>query len=53
VVLLGNSACSGGGIVGGIQFGDNFQYKRLALGFGADLDVSGAKNQRQAINGSA
>jgi hypothetical protein len=30
--------------VGGLQFGENFQIKRLVLGIGADLVVSEAKS---------
>src|SRR6266851_9910634 len=32
------SRCPGGGLVGGVQIGDNFQTKRLVWGVGADLD---------------
>jgi outer membrane immunogenic protein len=37
--------CSSGGLVGGLQFGENFQIKRLVLGIGADLVVSEAKSE--------
>ena len=37
--------CSSGGLVGGLQFGENFQIKRLVLGIGADLLVSEAKSE--------
>lgn len=42
--------CPGGGsFVGGLQIGDDFQYKKLVLGVGLDLDTSRAKNQSQSL----
>jgi outer membrane immunogenic protein len=38
------ASCSGSGLVGGLQFGENFQINRLVLGIGADLLVSGSKD---------
>ena len=35
--------CSGSGLVGGLQFGENFQTHRLVFGVGADLLVLGSK----------
>lgn len=35
--------CSGSGLAGGMQFGENFQFNRLVLGVGADLLVSRSK----------
>jgi opacity protein-like surface antigen len=44
------SRCSSGGLVGGLQFGENFQIKRLVLGLGADLVLSEAKNDSSTLN---
>lgn len=45
-----NRDCStGGALVGGLQIGENFQYKRLVLGLGADLDFWSAKNLHQSL----
>jgi outer membrane immunogenic protein len=41
--------CSSGGLVGGLQFGENFQIKRLVLGIGADLVVSEAKSDNSTM----
>jgi outer membrane immunogenic protein len=35
--------------VGGVQIGDNFQYKRFLWGFGAEFDDWNAKNHTQAL----
>jgi outer membrane immunogenic protein len=41
-----NRSCSDSGtFVGGAQIGDNFQYKRLVVGIGADLDTWSARKQ--------
>jgi hypothetical protein len=47
--------CPSGGFIGGLQVGENFQNKRLVIGFGADFDVSMAKsnNQTWTSNGAA
>jgi opacity protein-like surface antigen len=36
--------CSSGGFVGGLQFGENIQIKRLVLGIGADVVFAQAKD---------
>lgn len=46
---LTSSVCPGGEPVGGIQFGENFQYKRFVLGLGADIDLWDSKKQSQAV----
>ena len=44
-----NQICpSGGSLVYGGQIGDNFQYKKMVLGFSADLNVGSAKSQSMA-----
>ena len=47
--------CSSGGPLGGLQFGDNFQIKRLVLGIGADVVFSQAKDASSTLilSGSA
>ena len=51
---LTNTVCaSGGDLVGGVQFGENFQYKRLVVGLGADIDLWNSKKQSQAVKYSA
>jgi outer membrane immunogenic protein len=49
------SSCPGGGVVGGIQFGENFQTKRLVWGLGADLDYwsSGTADTSGVFTGAA
>jgi opacity protein-like surface antigen len=47
------SGCSSGGVLGGVQFGDNFQIKRLVLGLGADLVLSAAKNNNSTLTFAA
>jgi outer membrane immunogenic protein len=42
--------CSSGGLVGGLQFGENFQIARLVLGIGADVVFSRAKDDNSALN---
>jgi outer membrane immunogenic protein len=47
---LTTNVCPGGAdLAGGLQFGENFQYKRLVLGMGADIDLWNSKNQSQAV----
>jgi opacity protein-like surface antigen len=43
------SRCSSGGFVGGLQFGENFQIKRLVFGIGADAMFSQAKNSNSTL----
>jgi len=38
-----------GALVGGVQFGENFQTKRLVWGIGADLDIWSAKTFNQSV----
>lgn len=45
-----NRTCpSNSTFVGGVQIGDNFQYKRLVWGFGAEFDDWSAKNHNQSL----
>jgi outer membrane immunogenic protein len=45
-----NRVCSSNGaFVGGVQVGENFQYKRFVWGIGADLDFESAKNLSQSL----
>jgi opacity protein-like surface antigen len=44
------TGCSGGGLAGGLQFGENFQLNRLVLGIGADLLVSSSKDAGSTLN---
>jgi outer membrane immunogenic protein len=41
--------CGSGGLVGGLQFGDNFQIKRLVFGIGADVIISEAKSDNSTL----
>jgi outer membrane immunogenic protein len=41
--------CSSGGLVGGLQFGEDFQIKRLVLGIGADFVISQAKSDSATL----
>ena len=41
--------CPSGGIVGGVQIGENFQTKRLVWGVGADLDIWSAKDNHSSL----
>lgn len=43
------ASCSSGGLVGGLQLGENFQIARLVLGIGADLVFSRAKNSNSTL----
>jgi outer membrane immunogenic protein len=43
------TSCSGSGLAGGLQFGENFQINRLVLGIGADLLVSGSKDANSTL----
>ena len=44
------SGCSSGGLVGGLQFGENIQIKRVVIGIGADVVFSQAKNDNSTLN---
>jgi outer membrane immunogenic protein len=44
------NCANGGAFVGGVQIGDNFQYKRLVVGFGADLDIRSARSQNLSLS---
>jgi opacity protein-like surface antigen len=45
-----NRDCSNGSaLIGGVRMGENFQYKRLVLGVGADLDYWGAEEFNQSL----
>lgn len=45
-----NRDCStSGSLVGGVQFGENYQYKRFVWGLGADLDFWSAKDFNQSL----
>lgn len=41
--------CGSGGLVGGLQFGENIQIKKLVFGFGADLVTSEAKSDNSTL----
>jgi outer membrane immunogenic protein len=43
------TSCSSGGFVGGLQFGENFQIRRLVLGIGADVVFSQAKDDTSTL----
>ncbi len=43
------TGCSSGGLVGGLQFGENFQIKRLVLGIGVDAVFSRAKDDNSTL----
>jgi opacity protein-like surface antigen len=46
-----NRECSkNGALIGGVQIGENFQFKRLLLGVGADVDYWNAKSLNQSLN---
>jgi outer membrane immunogenic protein len=45
-----NRSCpSGSTLVGGLQVGENYQYKHLFWGIGADLDIWRAKSNNQSL----
>jgi outer membrane immunogenic protein len=44
------TSCSSGGLVGGLQFGENFQIGRLVLGIGADVVFSQVKDRNSTLN---
>jgi outer membrane immunogenic protein len=44
-----NRGCATSTLVGGVQFGDNFQYRRFFWGIGVDVEVSSAKSHNQAL----
>lgn len=48
VTTFSSRYCPSGGIVGGVQIGDNFQIKRLVWGVGADLDAWSAKDNNRS-----
>ncbi|MGC1521809.1 MAG: outer membrane beta-barrel protein [Steroidobacteraceae bacterium] len=41
--------CPGGGVIGGAEFGDNFQTKRLVWGIAADIDAWSNKNNGTSL----
>jgi outer membrane immunogenic protein len=43
------TSCASGGLVGGLQFGENFQIKRVVFGIGADLVISEAKSDSSTL----
>ena len=43
------SRCSSGGFAGGLQFGENFQIKRLVFGIGADAVFSQANDDNSTL----
>jgi opacity protein-like surface antigen len=43
------SSCPSGGIIGGLQVGENFQIKRLVWGVGADLDFWSSKDTNPTL----
>ena len=45
----GFSNCPSGGLVGGVQIGEDFQTKRLVWGIGADLDAWSAKDDNRSL----
>ena len=44
------TGCSGSGLAGGLQFGENFQLNRLVLGFGVDLLVSSSSDANSTLS---
>jgi outer membrane immunogenic protein len=44
------TSCSGGGLVGGLQFGENFQFNRLVWGLGVDVVFSRSKDVNSTLN---
>src|SRR5258708_37411774 len=49
VAAFSSRYCPSGGIVGGVQIGENFQAKRLVWGVGADLDAWSAKDNKASL----
>jgi outer membrane immunogenic protein len=43
------SSCPSGGMIGGLQLGENFQTNRLVWGIGADLDFMRFKDNNQTL----
>lgn len=41
--------CPGGGLIGGAEFGENFQTKRLVWGIAADVDAWNTKNSNASL----
>ena len=49
-VTVSDQRCAGGDrFLGGVQFGENFQYKRFVWGLGLDLDASASANATQSV----
>jgi outer membrane immunogenic protein len=44
-----NRGCATGTPIGGVQFGDNFQYGRFFWGVGVDVEAGGAKSRSQSL----
>lgn len=44
------TGCSGSGLAGGLQFGENFQLNRVVLGIGVDLLVSSSKDANSTLS---
>jgi opacity protein-like surface antigen len=44
------TGCSGSGLAGGLQFGENFQLNRLVLGIGVDLLVSSSSDASSTLS---
>ena len=49
VATFSSRYCPSGGIVGGVQIGEDFQTKRLVWGVGADLDAWSAKDNNPSL----
>jgi outer membrane immunogenic protein len=51
--MVSNRSCAGGdSFLGGVQVGDNFQYKRFVWGLGLDLDASASDNSTHSVKNS-
>lgn len=44
------TSCSGSGLLGGLQFGENVQFKKLVVGIGADIVISEAKSDDSTLH---
>jgi opacity protein-like surface antigen len=44
------SGCGSGSVLGGVQFGENFQIKKLVFGVGADVVLSETKTDTATLN---
>jgi outer membrane immunogenic protein len=42
--------CSGSGLLGGLQFGENVQFKKLVVGIAADIVISRAKSDDSTLH---